>query len=97
MEPFRRLSSIAIPIPDENIDTDIIFPARFLLIMERKGLGRYLFHDRRFTRTGEAIPGAIVDRPEYAGATGCCGLSLSQWPPVFSRCCGSGSTSIRCT
>ncbi len=69
MEPFRRLSSIAIPIPDENIDTDIIFPARFLLIMERKGLGRYLFHDRRFTRTGEAIPGAIVDRPEYAGAS----------------------------
>jgi 3-isopropylmalate dehydratase small subunit len=69
MEPFRRLSSIAIPIPDENIDTDIIFPARFLLIMERKGLGGYLFHDRRFTRAGEPIPGATLDRPRHAGAS----------------------------
>jgi 3-isopropylmalate dehydratase small subunit len=69
MEPFRRLSSIAIPLPDENIDTDVIFPARFLLIMERKGLGQYLFYDRRFTRSGEKIPGAAVDRPEYAGAS----------------------------
>jgi 3-isopropylmalate/(R)-2-methylmalate dehydratase small subunit len=69
MEPFRRLSSIAIPIPDENIDTDIIFPARFLLIMERKGLGKYLFHDRRFTRAGDPIPGATLDQPRYAGAS----------------------------
>jgi 3-isopropylmalate/(R)-2-methylmalate dehydratase small subunit len=68
VEPFRRLSSIAIPIPDENIDTDIIYPARFLLVMERKGLGQYLFYDRRFTRAGEKIPGAVVDRPEFAGA-----------------------------
>ena len=68
MEPFRRVSGIAVPLPDENVDTDVIFPARFLLIMERQGLGQYLFHDRRFTADGRARPDSPLDRPSYAGA-----------------------------
>lgn len=46
MKPFVRLDSVAAPLPEANIDTDIIFPARFLLIMEKKGLGKHLFHER---------------------------------------------------
>jgi len=38
MEPFTRLTSIAIPLPGSNIDTDVIFPARFLLITAKTGL-----------------------------------------------------------
>ncbi|UVO50694.1 3-isopropylmalate dehydratase small subunit [Sphingomonas sp. SUN019] len=46
MEPFRTLTSAAASLPQTDIDTDIIFPARFLVITEKRGLGRYAFHDR---------------------------------------------------
>lgn len=32
---------------EQDVDTDIIYPARFLLITEKRGLGRYAFSDRR--------------------------------------------------
>jgi len=47
MIPLVTLESMAASLPDADIDTDIIYPARFLLITEREGLGRYAFHDRR--------------------------------------------------
>lgn len=40
-------------LPAANIDTDIIYPARFLLITTRDGLGKLAFHDKQ-------------DAPEYA-------------------------------
>lgn len=46
MEPFRTLSGPAASLRQANIDTDIIFPARFLVITAKRGLGRYAFHDR---------------------------------------------------
>lgn len=62
MEPFIRLTSRAIPIPEANVDTDIIVPARFLLITEKKGLGRYAFYERREGGT------FVLDDPEYRAA-----------------------------
>lgn len=47
MEPLVTLTSRLAVIPDADIDTDIIFPARFLLLTVKKGLGRYAFHDKR--------------------------------------------------
>ena len=47
MEPLLTLTSRVVVIPDADIDTDIIFPARFLLLTVKKGLGRYAFHDKR--------------------------------------------------
>ncbi len=46
MTPLVRVTGPAARLPLANIDTDIIFPARFLLITEKAGLGRYAFHDR---------------------------------------------------
>ncbi|MEO5641254.1 MAG: 3-isopropylmalate dehydratase small subunit, partial [Sphingomicrobium sp.] len=46
MTPLTIVEGQAASLPLANIDTDIIFPARFLLITEKKGLGRYAFHDR---------------------------------------------------
>lgn len=51
MQPFRMLSSVAAPLPEANIDTDIIFPARFLLLLDKKGLGAHLFNERRNRKT----------------------------------------------
>lgn len=56
--PLIRLSSPAIFLPDPNVDTDIIFPARFLLKIDREGMEECLFHDRRIDANG-------VERPEH--------------------------------
>lgn len=34
-------------LPAANVDTDIIYPARFLLITSRDGLGKLAFHDKQ--------------------------------------------------
>ncbi len=47
MEPLRTLRSTAAPVLQNAIDTDIIFPARFLLLMDRIGLGKHAFADWR--------------------------------------------------
>ena len=45
MERFTVLSSHAVPLPIENIDTDQITPARFLRVTDKLGLGAALFAD----------------------------------------------------
>ncbi len=85
MTPFVAIESHAAFMPERNIDTDAIYPARYLLLMERDGLGRYLFHDRRFTAQGQPAPGFILDQPPFsqakiliAGAGFGCGSSREQ-------------------
>lgn len=63
--PFTTLTGIAAPLMENDIDTDIILPARFLLRMEKEGLDRYLFHDRRFNADGEVIEGFILNRAPF--------------------------------
>ena len=38
MRALTRVEGEAVSFPDADIDTDIIYPARFLLITEKKGL-----------------------------------------------------------
>lgn len=47
MTALVTVTGAAWSLPDADVDTDIIYPARFLLITEKLGLGRYAFHDRR--------------------------------------------------
>ncbi|MGB3500695.1 MAG: 3-isopropylmalate dehydratase small subunit [Mesorhizobium sp.] len=55
MDAFTSITSVAAPLPESDIDTDIIFPARFLLLLDRKGLGKHVFHERRHARDGKAF------------------------------------------
>jgi 3-isopropylmalate/(R)-2-methylmalate dehydratase small subunit len=48
MESFQRLSSRIFTLPEANIDTDQIIPARFLTAVDREGLAGACFHDWRF-------------------------------------------------
>ncbi len=41
-----RIAAIPALLAEDNIDTDVIFPARFLLLLDRQGLGRYAFYER---------------------------------------------------
>jgi len=65
MTPFTRLTSIAAPLPEADIDTDIIFPARFLLLLNKDGLAQQLFHERRH---GKDQPKFVLDTPPFDSA-----------------------------
>ena len=52
LQPFSTLTSTAVFLPHDDIDTDQIIPARFLTTTERSGLGQYLFNDWRYDKTG---------------------------------------------
>ena len=52
MEPFTRLTAVAVPMDLPNIDTDRVIPARFLRKPREAGFGPLLFHDVRFDADG---------------------------------------------
>ncbi|MBX7186108.1 MAG: 3-isopropylmalate dehydratase small subunit [Vicinamibacteria bacterium] len=67
-EPLRRLESTFVVLPNENIDTDQICPARFLTTTSRQGFASALFADWRFDKAGALRPDFPMNRPEAKGA-----------------------------
>ncbi|HWP84132.1 MAG TPA: 3-isopropylmalate dehydratase small subunit [Terriglobia bacterium] len=67
MEPFTTLTSRIVPFPHDNVDTDIIVPARFLKVTDKAGMDRYLFHDWRFDQNGNPLPEFILNQPRAQG------------------------------
>ena len=68
MNPLRSVVSTWVVLPMENIDTDVIVPARFLKVTEKGGLGRHLFADWRYAADGTPRPDFALNRPEARGA-----------------------------
>jgi len=67
MEKFIKLTSTAIPLSTENIDTDQIIPARFLKATDKKGFGDNVFRDWRFNKDGSVNEKFSLNNPIYAG------------------------------
>jgi 3-isopropylmalate/(R)-2-methylmalate dehydratase small subunit len=68
MEPIRAITSTYVVLPIDNIDTDIIIPARFLKVTGKAGLGRYLFANWRYAEDGSPRADFVLNRPEAAAA-----------------------------
>jgi len=68
MKPIREIRSRTVVLPVENVDTDQIIPARFLVTTSREGLGTGLFADWRYDAAGRPRPDFALNRPEAAGA-----------------------------
>ena len=68
MEKFTLLQSTAVPLPNEDIDTDQIIPARFLKATTREGFGDNLFRDWRYHPDGSQKADFILNNPIYKGA-----------------------------
>ncbi len=66
-DKFSIITSPAVPLPVENVDTDQIIPARFLKAVERKGFGENLFRDWRYNRDGSPKPEFQLNDPKYSG------------------------------
>ncbi len=61
------ITSSAIPLPMENIDTDQIIPARFLKATSREGFGYNLFRDWRYNADGTLNTDFALNDPRYKG------------------------------
>ena len=68
MEPFKKLTSTAIPLDIENVDTDQIIPARFLKATDKKGFGDNLFRDWRYSKEGTVNASFILNNSRYSGS-----------------------------
>ncbi len=66
-DKFSILSSTAVPLPIENVDTDQIIPARFLKATERKGFGDNLFRDWRYNPDNSPKSDFVLNNTTYGG------------------------------
>ncbi|MEZ4795605.1 MAG: 3-isopropylmalate dehydratase small subunit [Flavobacteriaceae bacterium] len=68
MEKFTTLTSRAIPLAIENVDTDQIIPARFLKATDKQGFGDNVFRDWRFHKNGDINTDFSLNNPKYSGS-----------------------------
>ena len=69
MKPVNRIHARTAVLPDENIDTDRIIPARFLTTTQRTGLGKVCFNDWRYQADGSDNPAFPLNQPQARGCT----------------------------
>ena len=63
MKAFKSLTSKTTVLPQADIDTDQIIPARYLTSNSREGFGKHLFADWRLN------PDFVLNRPEANAST----------------------------
>ncbi|SFD08580.1 3-isopropylmalate dehydratase small subunit [Algibacter pectinivorans] len=66
-DKFTTLTSTAVPLPIENVDTDQIIPARFLKATKREGFGDNLFRDWRYNGDNTLKQDFVLNNPIYKG------------------------------
>src|ERR1700743_587449 len=64
---INKISSTAVPLNQENVDTDQIIPARFLKATSRDGFGENLFRDWRYNSDGSPKKDFVLNNPLYSG------------------------------
>lgn len=69
MEKFTRHQGKAVPLMNDNIDTDQIIPKGYLKRIEKTGFGEFLFDDWRYLPDRKLNPDFILNEPIYQGAT----------------------------
>ena len=71
MRPFSVITSVAIPLIRDNIDTDAIIPSREMKSVSKTGLAGGLFAGWRYLTLGgrDPDPDFVLNHAEYADAT----------------------------
>ncbi len=68
MAQFTILTSRALAIPVNDIDTDQIIPAQFLKVTDKNGLADALFYNWRYNDDKSPKADFIINKPESQGA-----------------------------
>jgi len=61
MTGWTRYEGVAVLLPEENIDTDRLIPARFMSAPRSEGYGKFLLHDARVGPEGNPQPHPLND------------------------------------
>ena len=87
MKSFNKLTGIIASIPQVNIDTDAIIPKQFLKTIERTGLGKHLFHEKRYDQNNILNNSFVLNKKPWnkakmivAGDNFGCGSSREHAP-----------------
>ena len=67
IDKFQTITSTAVPLPIENVDTDQIIPARFLKATTRDGFGENLFRDWRYDKSQQIKADFVLNNDTYSG------------------------------
>ena len=65
MEPFTCFTAIAVPMDQDNIDTDQILPARHLMMPRDERYGGYVFKDLRLDQNGKEIESFVLNKEGF--------------------------------
>jgi 3-isopropylmalate/(R)-2-methylmalate dehydratase small subunit len=68
LEQIKQVTGRGVYVPGDDIDTDQIIPARFLMCVTFNGLGAQLFYDARFEADGSS-KGHPLDDARFKGAS----------------------------
>jgi 3-isopropylmalate/(R)-2-methylmalate dehydratase small subunit len=91
LENIRQIRGTGVYVPGDDIDTDQIIPARFLLCVTFDALGGQLFYDARFERDGSPKshplnePGAKQAKVLVSGSNFGCGSSREHAPQSIHK------------
>lgn len=87
MDKFIKLRAVAAPLPQANIDTDMIISQNHLKTIKRTGLGKHAFGNIRYHDDGSEREDFILNQPAYrkaeilvAGENFGCGSSREHAP-----------------
>ena len=93
MKSFNKLSGIVASLPQLNIDTDAIIPKQFLKTIERTGLGKHLFHEKRYSKENNLNENFVLNQEPWnkskfivAGDNFGCGSSREHAPWAQGAC-----------
>jgi 3-isopropylmalate/(R)-2-methylmalate dehydratase small subunit len=64
---INKINSTAVPLNQNDVDTDQIIPARFLKATSRDGFGDNLFRDWRYNSDGSPKKDFVLNDPTYKG------------------------------
>jgi 3-isopropylmalate/(R)-2-methylmalate dehydratase small subunit len=67
MEAIKVIRTRTVVLPQSNIDTDQIIPARFLTTTTKAGLGKQLFADWRYDSQGNPKSDFVLNQPAAQG------------------------------
>lgn len=69
MQKISVITSRTVVLPQADVDTDQIVPARFLTTTSREGMGDALFADWRYDNQGRLKSDFVLNRPEAKGCS----------------------------
>jgi 3-isopropylmalate/(R)-2-methylmalate dehydratase small subunit len=91
LSEIKQVTGRGVYVPGDDIDTDQIMPARYLVSVTFDGLGQALFYDARFTRDGKEKAHPLNDARFkgasilLANANFGCGSSREHAPQGISK------------